>query len=74
MGSRQINEGCRGKVKVEISALLLAKLISSGALTGHNCRCLDNNARSNLWQSLLNLSIPSTTHLTTNLKSVGEIK
>ncbi|MBA6223577.1 MULTISPECIES: hypothetical protein [unclassified Colwellia] len=69
MGSRQINEGCRGKVKVEISALLLAKLISSGALTGHNCRCLDNNARSTLWQSLLNLSINSTTNLTTNLKS-----
>jgi hypothetical protein len=70
MGSRQINEGCRGKVKVEMSAILLAKLISSGALTGHNCRCLNNNARSTLWQSLLNLSINSTTNLTTNLKSV----
>ncbi|TWX65333.1 hypothetical protein [Colwellia sp. C1TZA3] len=63
MGSKQINEGCRGKAQVEISALLLAQLISSGALTGHNCRCLDNNARSTLWQSLLNLSINSTTNL-----------
>ncbi|MBA6292915.1 hypothetical protein H4J58_05130 [Colwellia sp. MB3u-70] len=70
MGSRQINAGCRGKAKVEISALLLAQLISSGALTGHNCRGLDNNARSTLWQSLLDLSIHSTTHL----KSAGEIK
>tara|TARA_B110000908_G_C10118935_1_gene386670 strand:+ start:50 stop:262 length:213 start_codon:yes stop_codon:yes gene_type:complete len=70
MGSRQINEWGRGKAKVEISTLLLAQLISSGALTGHNCRCLDNNARSTLWQSFLNLSI----HSTTNLKSAGEIK
>ena len=61
MGSRQINEWGRGKAKVEISTLLL---------TGHNCRCLDNNARSTLWQSFLNLSI----HSTTNLKSAGEIK
>ena len=74
MGSKQVNAGYRGKAKVEISALLLAKLISSGALTGHNCRCLNNNARSTLWQSLLNLSIRSTTQLTTNLKSAREIK
>ena len=70
MGSRQINEGCSGKAKIEISALLLAQLISSGALTGYNCRCLDNNARSTLWRSLLNLTIHSTTHLT----SAREIK
>jgi|TARA_B110000091_G_scaffold213064_1_gene261344 hypothetical protein len=70
MGSKQINEGYQGKAKVEISTLLLAQLINSGALTGHNCRCLDNNARGTFWESMLNLSI----HLTTNLKSTGEIK
>jgi len=56
MGFRQVNEGCNGKAQVEISAVLLAKLISSGALNGNDCRCLDNNARKTLWQSLLNLS------------------
>jgi hypothetical protein len=57
MGCRQVNEGCNGKAQVEISAVLLAQLITSGALTGDNCKCLDNNARKTLWQSLLNLSI-----------------
>ena len=42
--------------QVEISADLLAQLITSGALTGNDCRCLDNNARKTLWQCLLNLS------------------
>jgi hypothetical protein len=56
MGFRQVNEGCNGKAQVEISADLLAHLITSGALTGNDCRCLDNNARITLWQSLLNLS------------------
>ncbi len=57
MGIRQVNEGCKGSAQVEISAELLAQLISSGALTGNNFRCLDNNARKTLWQSLLNLSV-----------------
>ena len=57
MGFRQVNEGCNGAAQVEISAVLLAKLIANGTLTGNNCRCLDSNARKTLWQSLLNLSI-----------------
>lgn len=57
MGYRQVNEGCAGKAQVEISTALLAQLISSGALTGNNCKCLDNNARKTLWQSLLQLSV-----------------
>lgn len=56
MGFRQVNEGCNGKAQVEISVALLAKLIISGALSGNDCRCLDNNARQTLWLSLLNLS------------------
>lgn len=57
MGIRQVNEGCSNTARVEISTTLLAQLISSGALAGNECRCLDNNARKTLWQSLLNLSI-----------------
>lgn len=56
MGFRQVNDGCNGKAQVEISTTLLAQLITSGALTGNDCRCLDNNARQTLWLSLLNLS------------------
>ena len=56
MGFRQVNDGCNGKAQVEISTALLAQLITSGALTGNDCRCLDNNARQTLWLSLLNLS------------------
>tara|TARA_R110000803_G_scaffold101673_5_gene169645 strand:- start:10630 stop:10830 length:201 start_codon:yes stop_codon:yes gene_type:complete len=56
MGFRQVNDGCNGRAQVEISADLLAQLITSGALTGNDCRCLDNNARKTLWQCLLNLS------------------
>ncbi len=57
MGAKQVNEGCHGKAQVEISTTLLANLITSGALSGNDCRCLDSNARKTLWQSLLNLSI-----------------
>lgn len=57
MGIRQVNEGCKNTARVEIPTSLLAQLISSGALTGNDCRCLDNNARKTLWQSLLNLSV-----------------
>jgi len=63
MGLRQVNEGCNGKVQVEISAVLLAQLITSGRLTGNSCKCLDNNARKILWQSLLNLSTNPHTNL-----------
>lgn len=63
MGFRQVTEGCAGKVRVEIPLALLAQLISSGALVGNDCICLDNNARKTLWQSLLNLS--------TNFNKVG---
>jgi len=56
MGFRQVNGINNGKAQVEISTVLLAQLIRSGALTGKDCRCLDNNARKTLWQSLLNLS------------------
>jgi len=60
MGYRQVSEGCRNTARVEIPTALLAQLISSGLLTGNECRCLDNNARKTLWQSLLNLSISET--------------
>ena len=57
MGFKQVNEGCAGKAQVEISTVLLAQLITSGVLAGKDCRCLDNNARKTLWQSLLSLSV-----------------
>ncbi len=57
MGIRQVSEGCNNTARVEISTVLLAELISSGALAGNECKCLDNNARKTLWQSLLNLRI-----------------
>ncbi|ARD43386.1 hypothetical protein [Colwellia sp. PAMC 21821] len=57
MGFKQVSEGCTGKAQVEISTVLLAQLIISGVLTGNDCRCLDNNARKTLWQSLLSLSV-----------------
>jgi len=63
MGFKQVNEGYSGKAQVEISAVLLAQLIASGALTGNSCKCLDNNARKILWQSLLNLSTNPHTNL-----------
>lgn len=56
MGIRQVTEGCNGTSRIEIPTALLAQLITSGALTGNDCRCLDNNARQTLWQSLLNVS------------------
>jgi hypothetical protein len=57
MGIRQVSNSCPSTARVEISTTLLAQLISSGALAGNECRCLDNNARKTLWQSLLNLSV-----------------
>ncbi len=43
--------------KVEISAGVLASLISSGLLKVAQCKCLDANAKHVLWQSLLVSSI-----------------
>ena len=57
MGSKQANNDCINTACVEIPSMLLAQLITSGALSGNNCRCLDNNARKTLWQSLLNSSV-----------------
>lgn len=57
MGIKQVNEGCNNTSRVEIPTALLAHLISSGALAGNECKCLDNNARKTLWLSLLNMSI-----------------
>ena len=47
------------KVQVELTANVLARLISSGILRGDECRCLDSNAKQVLWQSLLNTSMIS---------------
>ncbi|SEK64601.1 hypothetical protein SAMN05216262_10211 [Colwellia chukchiensis] len=57
MGFRQYSAGVNGNAQLEIPASLFAQLIRSGALTGNNVKCLDNNARKTLWQSLLNLSV-----------------
>jgi hypothetical protein len=65
MGIRQVNEGCDNTARVEISTTLLAQLICSGALSCNECRCLDNNARKTLWQSLLNVSTSLKTTLNT---------
>lgn len=45
------------KVKVELSANLLALLIVSGNIKGNDCRCLDSNAKQVVWKSLLNSSV-----------------
>ena len=57
MGSKQANEYCSTTACIEIPSTLLAHLITSGALTGNNCKCLDNNARKTLWLSLLHSSM-----------------
>ncbi len=57
MGARQFNDVNTEKAKVEISAGLLAKLITTGLLRGNECKCLDDNARNVLWQSLLSTSV-----------------
>ncbi|NMP32225.1 hypothetical protein HII17_11660 [Thalassotalea sp. M1531] len=44
------------KVKIELSSDLLRTLIYQGQIKGNDCKCLDNNAKQVLWQSLLNVS------------------
>jgi hypothetical protein len=45
------------KAQVELPIKLLERLILSGALAGHECRCLDDAARKTLWQSILQSSL-----------------
>ncbi|WP_286262917.1 hypothetical protein [Thalassotalea atypica] len=40
-------------VKIELPSSLLAELICNGLIFGHDCKCLDENAKQVLWQSLL---------------------
>ena len=46
-----------GKAKVELSIVLLEKLILSGMLPGNECKCLDDAARKTVWKSLLQGSL-----------------
>lgn len=46
----------RQRAKVELSTLLLEKLITSGLLNASECKCLDNAAKKVVWQSLLSSS------------------
>ena len=48
---------CQPKVKVELSANLLASLITSGVIKGTDCRCLDTQTKQVVWKSLLNSSV-----------------
>jgi hypothetical protein len=41
------------KVQVEISSILLSHLLSSGLLHCGDCKCLNANAKSIIWHSLL---------------------
>jgi len=41
------------RVKIELPSGILAQLISSGMLCGRDCKCLDNNAKQVVWQTLL---------------------
>ena len=43
--------------QVELPQKLLEQLITSGLLRGSECKCLNNTAKSVLWQSLLNCSL-----------------
>jgi len=45
------------KAQVELSISLLEKLISSGALHGFECKCLNSHAKKIVWQSLLSSSL-----------------
>ena len=44
-------------VQIELSGTILAQLIQSGMLHGSECKCLNNNAKKVLWQSLLDSSL-----------------
>lgn len=41
------------RVKIELPSGILAQLISSGMLYGRDCKCLDDDAKQVVWQSLL---------------------
>ncbi len=41
------------KVQVEISSILLSHLLKSGLLHCGDCKCLNANAKSIIWHSLL---------------------
>ncbi len=45
------------KAQVELSTILLEKLILSGLLPGNECKCLDDSARKTVWKSLLQGSL-----------------
>lgn len=51
------------KVRIELPETVLAKLIISGLLHGSQCKCLDNNAKKILWQSLLTSSLTNEAQL-----------
>lgn len=57
MGAKQSTKYSSEKARIEISAELLEKLIYSGILPGGECKCLNNNARNVLWQTLLSSSL-----------------
>ena len=52
-------QSCQTKVKVELSAHLLASLITSGVIKGTDCRCLDTQTKQVVWKSLLDSSAQS---------------
>ncbi|WP_206483829.1 hypothetical protein [Thalassotalea sp. G2M2-11] len=43
--------------QVGIPKALLDELISTGVLTGDQCRCLNSIAKNVMWESLLNTSV-----------------
>lgn len=51
MTTLTINKG--DKVQVEISSNLLSDLLSSGLLHCGDCKCLNANAKSIIWHTLL---------------------
>lgn len=44
------------KVKIELSASLLEKLLQQGAINIQDCRSLDNESKKVMWNSLLKVS------------------
>mgnify|MGYP000290343676 CR=1 FL=1 len=57
MKTSTIIDASSDKVQVELSSGLLAKLITSGALPGSECKCLNSHAKKIVWQSLLTSSL-----------------
>lgn len=52
-----INSSSSDKVKIELSKTQLVSLLSQGALSGADCKCLDAESKQILWQSLLQTSV-----------------